>query len=199
MRKIIKAIVAGAALVALSSCVNEFTAEVGEIKFGVNTTYGNGPATKTEYSGKDQNNNAICSTSTKERINWLSTDKVRILCQQASRVSGSEKYDDYMIVLGAEGSDETHTASLAPLPNGLQWGTGDHDFYAVYPSAIQSSYSSIVPEGSGATFVVHGGTIMAILERFAQPHQGYYHWQVTNGHGFITEFDGEKITVTEKI
>ena len=103
MRKIIKAIVAGAALVALSSCVNEFTAEVGEIKFGVNTTYGNGPATKTEYSGKDQNNNSICSTSTKERINWLSTDKVRILCQQASRVSGSEKYDDYMIVLGAEG------------------------------------------------------------------------------------------------
>ena len=56
-----------------------------------------------------------------------------------------------------------------------------------------------VPEGSSATFVVHGGTIMAILERFAQPHQGYYHWQVTNGHGFITEFDGEKITVTEKI
>lgn len=150
MRKIIKAIIAGAVLVALSSCVNEFTAEVGEIKFGVNTTYGNGPATKTEYSGKDQNNNSICSTSTKERINWLSTDKVRILCQQASRVSGSEKYDDYMIVLGAEGSDETHTASLAPLPNGLQWGTGDHDFYAVYPSAIQSNYSSIVPEGSGA-------------------------------------------------
>ena len=49
------------------------------------------------------------------------------------------------------------------------------------------------------TFVVHGGTIMAVLEHFAVPHRSYYEWQIDNGHGYITEFDGKKITVTEKI
>ncbi|MDD7515688.1 histidine phosphatase family protein [Ruminococcus flavefaciens] len=50
-----------------------------------------------------------------------------------------------------------------------------------------------------AVFVVHGGTIMAILEHFAVPHKGYYDWHISNGHGYITEFDGKNITVTEKI
>ncbi|WP_295072003.1 histidine phosphatase family protein [Ruminococcus sp.] len=49
------------------------------------------------------------------------------------------------------------------------------------------------------TFVVHGGTIMAILEHFAVPHKSYYDWHIANGHGYITEFDGNNITVTEKI
>ena len=49
------------------------------------------------------------------------------------------------------------------------------------------------------TFVVHGGTIMAVLEHFAVPHRSYYEWQINNGHGYISEFDGKKITVTEKI
>ncbi|MCR5600917.1 MAG: histidine phosphatase family protein [Ruminococcus sp.] len=58
---------------------------------------------------------------------------------------------------------------------------------------------SEVPDGMAATFVVHGGTIMAVLEHFAVPHKSYYDWHIANGHGYITEFDGEKITVTEKI
>ena len=33
-------------------------------------------------------------------------------------------------------------------------------------------------------FVVHGGTIMAVMEAFARPHRGYYDWQVKNGGGF---------------
>ena len=49
------------------------------------------------------------------------------------------------------------------------------------------------------TFVIHGGTIMAILEQFAVPHKSYYDWHIGNGHGYITEFDGNNITVTEKI
>ncbi len=37
---------------------------------------------------------------------------------------------------------------------------------------------------SSASFVVHGGTIMSIMEQFARPHQEYYKWQVKNGEGF---------------
>lgn len=33
-------------------------------------------------------------------------------------------------------------------------------------------------------FVVHGGTIMAILEAFAEEKKGYYDWQVKNGCGY---------------
>lgn len=32
--------------------------------------------------------------------------------------------------------------------------------------------------------VVHGGTIMAILDRFSEPHRDYYDWQVKNGCGY---------------
>lgn len=33
-------------------------------------------------------------------------------------------------------------------------------------------------------FVVHGGTIMAIMEEFARPHRGYFEWQVGAGCGY---------------
>lgn len=36
-------------------------------------------------------------------------------------------------------------------------------------------------------FVVHGGTIMAILERYGLPKQGYFEYQVKNGSGFSGE------------
>lgn len=33
--------------------------------------------------------------------------------------------------------------------------------------------------------VVHGGTIMALLDRFSMPHRDYYDWQVKNGSGYV--------------
>lgn len=33
-------------------------------------------------------------------------------------------------------------------------------------------------------FVVHGGTIMAVLDCFSDPHRDYFDWQVKNGAGF---------------
>lgn len=35
--------------------------------------------------------------------------------------------------------------------------------------------------------VVHGGTIMAILEALAVPHRDYYDWQIGTGEGFVAE------------
>jgi alpha-ribazole phosphatase len=35
--------------------------------------------------------------------------------------------------------------------------------------------------------VVHGGTIMAILDAYSDPHQDYYTWQVKNAEGFIAD------------
>lgn len=48
-------------------------------------------------------------------------------------------------------------------------------------------------------FVVHGGTIMAILDQYAVPHRDYFEWQVKNLEGFtgvLQETDG-KVRITE--
>ena len=42
---------------------------------------------------------------------------------------------------------------------------------------------------SAIAFVVHGGTIMSILDRFSHPRKEYYHWQAPNGTGYTAEFD----------
>lgn len=49
------------------------------------------------------------------------------------------------------------------------------------------------------TFVVHGGTIMAVMERFAIPKRGYFDWQVANGCGFSAEFNDKRITLISEI
>lgn len=54
-------------------------------------------------------------------------------------------------------------------------------------------------ENAVLAFVVHGGTIMSILEKYAYPKGGYYDFQAQNAHGYITHFDGEKIIISEKI
>jgi len=40
---------------------------------------------------------------------------------------------------------------------------------------------------SSIVFVVHGGTIMAILDCFSHPHKGYFEWQTENGNGYAAE------------
>lgn len=39
-------------------------------------------------------------------------------------------------------------------------------------------------------FLVHGGTIMSVMEAFAETKQEYYKWYAENGHGYIAEWDG---------
>ena len=38
--------------------------------------------------------------------------------------------------------------------------------------------------------IVHGGTIMAIMERYARPKADYYHFQVRNGEGYLLSPNG---------
>ena len=40
-----------------------------------------------------------------------------------------------------------------------------------------------------AAFVVHGGTIMAVMEAFSEEKKSYYDWQVGNGEGVLGELD----------
>ena len=38
-------------------------------------------------------------------------------------------------------------------------------------------------------FVVHGGTIMAVMEALAEERKSYYDWQVGNGEGIFGEIE----------
>lgn len=44
--------------------------------------------------------------------------------------------------------------------------------------------------------VVHGGTIMALLETLEDCH-AFYRWQIPNGGGFRCQWDGERLTAVE--
>ena len=43
-----------------------------------------------------------------------------------------------------------------------------------------------------AAFVVHGGTIMAVLSELAEDKHEFYHWQVENGGGYVAEVSEEE-------
>ena len=42
---------------------------------------------------------------------------------------------------------------------------------------------------SEAALVVHGGTIMNIMENYALPKREFYEWHVGNGCGYLVELD----------
>ena len=67
-------------------------------------------------------------------------------------------------------------------------GESKADFSARCISAFESAIRNL-PDGTYA-FVVHGGTIMAVMERFARPEGNYYDFQVKNGKGFVLNGDG---------
>lgn len=65
-----------------------------------------------------------------------------------------------------------------------------------------NGFLKALSEHSGAqsaAFVVHGGTIMSVLEGLAVPHKEFYEYMTENGRGRITVYDGEKLTVTGEI
>lgn len=58
-------------------------------------------------------------------------------------------------------------------------------------------------QAGSCALVVHGGTIMAILDRYSLPHRDYYDWQVKNAEGFqmsvIKSKDGFYLGDIEKL
>ena len=48
-----------------------------------------------------------------------------------------------------------------------------------------------LPHDCKLSLIVHGGTIMSLMERFLLPPCSYYDNQCGNGHGYIVDFDGE--------
>ena len=49
------------------------------------------------------------------------------------------------------------------------------------------------------TFIVHGGTIMSVMERFSVPKRSYYDWHCDNGCGFTVNYDSQSMMLISEI
>lgn len=71
-----------------------------------------------------------------EKIHWVAGDKVNIYCDQASikQLTYQVTAENSGVDTGASGN--YHKTGLKPVgvENGMQWGTGEHTFYSVYPA-----------------------------------------------------------------
>ena len=116
-----------------------FTASAGNpLTKGTTDFYSN-----TYYGGEGSVN------AGKEAIYWSDGDIITIACAQADGL----KTAHYSLVPNAS---DLRKAMVYPTPslnpNGLQWGSGQHFFYAIYPSkeiaaSDAKSYVSIAPSG----------------------------------------------------
>ena len=68
----------------------------------------------------------------------------------------------------------------APCPG----GEGREDFSQRVCAAFERLMAR---EREQLVIVAHGGTQMAILERYGRPHRDYFAWQSPNGGGFLLE------------
>ena len=136
------------AIILISACEKEpvfYGSETGTpIEFGASTGWINDVDTRTEYSGKDQNDASISKNTQFERIDWVvGYDLIRVLCDAAvGKSTPSKKTADYVIsyLKSNAGEKEKSKAGIDAFDdNALQWGTGAHYFYALYPAPGQKS------------------------------------------------------------
>lgn len=77
-------------------------------------------------------------------------------------------------------------------------GESREEFSGRCCAAFESCIAEAQKKGcTRVVFVVHGGTIMAVMERYGVPHRDYFDWQVKNGCGFSCEADEETLRLTQ--
>lgn len=67
---------------------------------------------------------------------------------------------------------------------GFPGGELPESFRARCQEAFVQELTQLKDGVESAAFVVHGGTIMSILDAFSQPHKEYFAWQAKNANGF---------------
>ena len=82
----------------------------------------------------------------------------------------------------------------SPFPNG--------ESPAEFRKRCIQAYEALIKRychAASAAFIVHGGTIMSILEKYAVPHKDYFDWHCENGHGYICERSTSELHILERI
>ena len=69
-----------------------------------------------------------------------------------------------------------------PFPNG--------ESRAAFADRCVRAFAKICDRREDCAVIAHGGTVMAIMEKYARPAGNYYDFQVRNGEGFLLDADG---------
>ena len=125
-----------------------------EITFGARAGFENSnPGSRTEYSGVHYTYNGAKF----ERIDWVKGDTVQVYSPQAGGTNPSHYtvigFKDGDEAAGSTGKGEDYAALQRIGESSLQWGEGEHTFYAMYPSTLMFSegteeYQNIKLEGT---------------------------------------------------
>ena len=78
----------------------------------------------------------------------------------------------------------------APIPGGETKSDFTERCCAAFASVLAADKSDRL------VFVVHGGTLMSVLSRYAEPAREYYRWSCSNGHGYRLCCDGQTLHLT---
>ena len=79
-----------------------------------------------------------------------------------------------------------------PFPNG--------ESRAAFAARCVSAYEKLRKDFHGdCALIVHGGTIMAIMEKYACPHGRYFDFQLKNADGYLLDADGSYQKLTKGV
>lgn len=81
---------------------------------------------------------------------------------------------------------------LGPIPNGESVTEFKERCVSAFGKIIKS-----IPDNSEASFVVHGGVIMAILESYAETKGNFYDYHIKNGEFLLCKFENDTISLQE--
>lgn len=73
------------------------------------------------------------------------------------------------------------TGGQTPFPNGESMSEFQGRCVYAFEKILENELNK---DTKALSFVVHGGTIMALLDKFADSGKRYYDWQAKNCHGF---------------
>ena len=142
------------------------------------SSYG-GAQTKTSYTDDGTfTGTAPNRVLTRERIDWVNNDLFTVVCAQAkvydksstpwtlvfSHTSPDYSESDYRVQSHKTdtGDNTVSRASIVSVDeNGLQWGSGEHTFYAMYPSANTAAFTTAEKAKVGISSSEFKGTIPA--------------------------------------
>lgn len=79
-----------------------------------------------------------------------------------------------------------NSSCTLPCPNGESREAFSLRVCAAFVGCIRRTMEQY---GEKAVFVVHGGTIMAVMERFAVPRRNYFEYSVKNCCGYVCQAD----------
>ena len=74
------------------------------------------------------------------------------------------------------------------FPGGESRGEFQERCIAGLEQTVREAYEN---QWEKEALIVHGGTIMSILEAYGFPHQDYYSWHAGNGEGYLVRLDPE--------